>query len=165
MRDGCHYEIHREGRTEDCTYCNGTFYTKDCGPTYIAGLETRVTSGPGSCEKCDQQCFNAEHFFDASEFSCWSNGTSRVSGSVQYGSVKSIGDAMSTTRNYWYKQAVCVACKKLHKPTAASVPQIVTRCGNKATFEVWYPILQRTVLLVIGRFRHPGTCPFIHHRI
>jgi Tfp pilus assembly protein FimT len=152
-----HYEIRREGRTDDCTYCNGTFYTKDCGPTYIAGLQTPEKSGPGSCEKCDEQCVNAEHFFEASEFSCWSNGTSRVSGSVQYGSVKSIAEAMSTTRNYWYKQAVCVACKKLHKPTAASVPQIVTRCGNKLTFEVWHPTLQRTVLLV-NRPRRRACC-------
>ena len=150
----CHYEILREGRTDDCTYCNGTFYTKDCGPTYSAGLETPKNSGPGTCEKCDEQCVNAEHFFEASEFSCWSNGSSRVSGSVQYGSVTRIAEAMSTTRNYWYKQAVCVACKKL---TAASVPQIVTRCGNKATFEVWHPTLQRTVLQV-NRPRRRACC-------
>lgn len=139
----CYYEIRREGRTDDCTYCNGTFYTKDCGPTYNQALDTPLQTGPGSCQKCDEQCVQPEHFFEASEFSCWSNGTSRVSGSVQYGSVNSIAQAMSTARNYWYKQAVCVACKKL---TAASVPQIVTRCGNKVTFEVWHPTLQITVL-------------------
>jgi hypothetical protein len=141
----CYYEIRREGRTDDCTYCNGTFYTKDCGPTYHASLETPARTGPGTCEKCEPQCFNPEHFFSASEFSCWSNGTSRVSGSVSYGSVTSIGEAMSTTRNYWYKPAACVACRKL---TDASVPQIVTRCGNKATFEVWHPTLETLVLQV-----------------
>lgn len=149
-----YYEIQREGRTDDCTYCNGTFYTKDCGPTYSASLNTPQTAGPGTCQKCDEQCFGSEYFFDTSEFSCWSNGTSRVSSNVLYGSVRSIGEAMSTTRNYWYKPAICVACKKL---STASVPQIVTRCGNKVTFEVWHPTLQITVLLV-NRPRRRACC-------
>lgn len=150
----CHYEIRREGRTDDCTYCNGTYYTKDCGPTYHASLGTPASTGPGTCEKCEPQCVNPEHFFSASEFSCWSNGTGRVSGSASYGSVTSIGEAMSTTRNYWYKPAACVACAKL---TVASVPQIVTRCGNKVTFEVWHPT-QTILVLQVSRPRRRVCC-------
>lgn len=142
----CHFEIRREGRTDDCTYCNGTFYTKDCGPTYHASFGTPASTGPGTCEKCEPQCAFPDNYFNAIEFSCWSNGTSRVSSNVSYGSVRSIGEAMSTTRNYWYKPAACVACAKLRTLTAASVPQIVTRCGNKVTFEVWHPTLTIIVL-------------------
>ena len=150
----CYYEFVRKGKADDCTYCNGTQYTKDCGPTYSASLETPVNTWPGTCEKCEEQCVNAEHFFDASLHSCWSNGTGRVSSNVLYGSVTSIGLAMSTARNYWYKPAACVACRKL---TDASVPQIVTRCGNKATFEVWHPT-QEILVLQVSRPKRRVCC-------
>jgi hypothetical protein len=44
----CHYEIRREGQPHDCTYCVGTKYTENCGPTYNALLPLAEASRPVS---------------------------------------------------------------------------------------------------------------------
>lgn len=140
----CFYELRREGRAEDCTSCAGTRYAKDCGPTYFAELDAPAVAGPGTCEECMTQCSivtSANSYFAVTQFSCWSNGTARVQGasSAGHGSLKLIKDAMSTSMNYWYKPAACVPCAGL---SDAAVPQIVTRCGNKVSFETWDPTLE-----------------------
>jgi hypothetical protein len=150
MSDGfsCYYELRREGREEDCRYCPGTMYTKDCGPTYHTELDTPAVAGAGTCVLCDQQCsieLFPDHFFAATQFSCWSNGTERVRGSVNFGSLKEIALTMAASMNYWYKAAPCRPCAKV---SDASVPQIVTRCGNKVWFETWHATDTDTVLEV-----------------
>ena len=128
------YELRREGRTDNCRYCAGTEYTRDCGPTYYAGLAAPSVPGAGTCVLCDETCPEPNSFFAVSEFSCWSNGTQRVRGDATHGSLRGLKAALSTNMNYWYKLAECRACAGL---SDAVVPQIVTRCGNKATFETW----------------------------
>lgn len=151
----CYYELRREGREEDCRYCPGTMYTKDCGPTYHAELDTPAVAGAGTCVLCDQQCSTVHfpnHFFAATQFSCWSNGTERVRGSMNFGSLQNIALTMAASMNYWYKAAPCRPCAKV---SDASVPQIVTRCGNKVWFETWHATDTDTVLEVKrpkGRF-------------
>lgn len=144
LSDGfsCYYELRREGRAEDCRYCTGTMYTQGCGPTYYKELDTPAVAGPGTCVACDEQCsvtLFPNHFFAVTQFSCWSNGTERVRGSSGFGSIKLIAQAMSTSMNYWYKPAACMPCAKV---SDARVPQIVTRCGNKAWFETWNPTVK-----------------------
>jgi hypothetical protein len=144
LSDGfsCMFELRREGRAEDCTSCAGTRYAKDCGPTYFAELEAPAVAGPGTCEECVTQCSIVQtpnSYFAVTQFSCWSNGTARVQSSSGHGSLKLIKETMSASMNYWYKPAACLPCARL---SAAAVPQIVTRCGNKASFETWDPTLK-----------------------
>jgi len=148
MNDGfsCYYEIRREGRLEDCQYCKGTFYTQGCGPTYQTELDTPAVAGKGTCVACDEQCsleLFPNHFFDVTQFSCWSNGTERVRSDSSFGGLKLIAQAMSASMNYWYKPAACKPCAKL---SSGVVPQIVTRCGNKAWFETWNPDPTKEIL-------------------
>lgn len=144
LSDGfsCMFELRREGRAEDCTSCAGTRYVKDCGPTYFAELEAPAVAGPGTCEECVTQCSIVQtpnSYFAVTQFSCWSNGTARVQSSSGHGSLKLIKETMSASMNFWYKPAACLSCARL---SAAAVPQIVTRCGNKASFETWDPTLE-----------------------
>ena len=142
LTDGfsCFYELRREGRAEDCRFCTGTTYTQGCGPTYYAELDAPAVAvaGPGTCTACEEQCSIQQfpnHFFAVTQFSCWSNGTERVRGG-ELGSLKLIRPMMSASMNYWYKPAACAPCAGV---SDAAVPQIVTRCGNKAVFETWHP--------------------------
>ena len=133
----CHYEIRREGRTDDCTRCTGTQYTNDCGPTYNVELAVPVVAGSGSCVTCEQRCPSVDSFFAVERLSCWSNGTNRVSASdaTWYGSLEKMATVLSPYQNYWYKPAPCKACEKVRY--VGEVPWIVARCGNKALFETW----------------------------
>lgn len=134
----CFYELRREGRTDNCRYCAGTEYTSDCGPTYYAGLAAPSVPGAGTCVACAETCPEPNSFFAVSEFSCWSNGTQRVRGDATHGSLRGLQAALSTSMNYWYKPAECRTCAGLSDAVGGTgVPQIVTRCGNKATFETW----------------------------
>lgn len=153
LSDGfsCYYELRREGRAEDCRYCPGTMYTQGCGPTYYPELAVPAVAGPGTCASCEEQCSSVQfpnHFFAVTQFSCWSNGTERVQGSAGHGSLKLIKSAMSANMNYWYKPAACVPCAGL---SDAAVPQIVTRCGNKASFETWDPTLKSLDVAQVSR--------------
>lgn len=139
----CFYEIRREGRTDDCQYCMGTQYTKDCGPTYYAALAAPSSPGAGTCAECETACSGVAEYFAASEFSCWSNGTQRVQGSAVHGSLEGLKGALSKNMNYWYKPAECRPCARLSE---TDVPAIVTRCGNKATFETWHDKEEEMVL-------------------
>ena len=141
----CHYEIRREGRTDDCTLCLGAQYTQDCGPTYNNELVVPAVTGSGSCVQCVQRCYDADSFFAVERLSCWSNGTQRVSASdaTWYGSLQKIETLLLPYRNYWYKPAPCKACDKLLY--VGDVPWIVTRCGNKVLFETWHATLERVV--------------------
>lgn len=159
LSDGfsCFYELRREGRAENCLVCVGTMYTKDCGPTYLAELSTPAVAGPGTCAPCEEQCSlvsDPESYFAVTQFSCWSNGTARVQGSG-LGSLKSIKIAMSASINFWYKPAACVKCAKL---SGASVPQIVTRCGNKAWFKTWHPTDRLVDEALVTRPREQFCC-------
>jgi hypothetical protein len=131
----CYFEVRREGRTDNCLFCTGAHYTRNCGPTYHPALDTPLQAGPGECALCETRCFAADHYFAVSQFSCWSNGTARVvsQGGDASDALDRIGPTM-TSMNHWYKPAECQPCAKL---SSASVPAIVTRCGNKAWFEVW----------------------------
>ncbi len=138
----CFYELRREGRTDDCTYCSGTQYTKDCGPTYYAELAAPSAAGAGTCEPCGTRCPGDDQFFNASAFSCWSNGTQRVQGNATYGSLLLLQPVLARSMNYWYKPAECRPCATL---SAVGVPRLVTRCGNKVTFETWHQSDETTV--------------------
>ncbi len=131
----CFFEVRREGRTDNCRFCAGASYTRDCGPTYHPALDTPRAAGPGECALCETRCFATAHYFAVSQFSCWSNGTARVvsQGGDARDGLDLIAPTM-TSMNHWYKPAECMPCAKV---SAASVPAIVTRCGNKAWFEVW----------------------------
>jgi hypothetical protein len=153
LNDGfsCFYELRREGRAEDCRFCAGTTYTQGCGPTYFADLDAPAVAGPGTCVLCEEQCSRQQfpgHFFAVTQFSCWSNGTERVRGSAGFGSLKLIAQAMSASMNYWYKPAACMPCAEL---SDARVPQIVTRCGNKAWFETWDPSVEAPDEMQVAR--------------
>ena len=145
----CYYEIRRMGRTQECTYCQGSFYTRDCGPTYNPALPTPATAGPGVCESCVPRCSDIDSFFVVSEFSCWSNGSARVQ-SVNPNdrdNLELISANLSRSMNYWYKPAECMPCAQLDD---ASVQKIVTTCGNKIWFEIWHP---KEAELVLGVMR------------
>ncbi len=150
----CFYELVREGRTDDCRYCMVTQYTKDCGPTYYAALSAPSSPGAGTCVACDEACSGTSEFFVVSEFSCWSNGTQRVRGGSAFGSLQGLQAQLSQSMNYWYKQAECRPCARLSE---TDVPAIVTRCGNKATFETWHDTDQAMVLDV-ARPQHIVCC-------
>jgi hypothetical protein len=143
----CYYEIRREGRTDNCRFCPGIDYTKDCGPTYHPELDTPEQTGPGVCVQCETRCFSTDHFFAVSQFSCWSNGTARVhsQGVDANDNLLTITQTMLTSMNHWYKPAACLPCAKL---SGTSVPAIVTRCGNKAWFEMWHPSAEAIVVQV-----------------
>jgi hypothetical protein len=147
----CRYEIRREGRTDDCTLCTGTYYTKDCGPTYNDELPVPAQPGNGSCALCDTRCSDSDSFFAVERLSCWSNGTRRVSASdaTWHGCLEKIKATMAPYGNYWYKTAPCKKCAKLQ--VVSDVPWLVTRCGNTALFETWHPNLQE----VIGKDTRP----------
>lgn len=151
----CHYEIRREGQPQDCTYCPGTQFTQNCGPTYNALLsDDAVTqAGPGTCGECARTCPNKDYFFTIAKFSCWSNGTLRVTGANEawHGRLDEIGKGMAPYMNYWYKQALCSACENVQ--VVDDVPFLVTRCGNKASFETWHPTLRVSVLEVVRPLR------------
>jgi len=132
------YEVVREGYPEQCRSCAGVWYTQDCGPTYLPELDEPAQAGEGRCAECQQQCSDVESFFAVSSYSCWSNGTARVSNGSAHGSLRSIAERLSKSKTYWYKPAACLPCPRL---SGESVPKIVTRCGNKAWFEVWHPTL------------------------
>jgi hypothetical protein len=144
----CHYEIRREGRTDDCTQCTGTDYTSDCGPTYNAELPVPAQPGNGSCARCETRCSDSDSFFAVERLSCWSNGTRRVSASdaTWHGCLDKIKATMQPYQNYWYKTAPCRPCAGLQD--IGGVPWLVTRCGNRAFFETWHPTIKRVVGLV-----------------
>ena len=139
------YEIRREGQQVSCTICPGISYTKQCWPTYHPSMSAvddvyfgiPNTPSPGTCEECLEQCSASNHFFNTSLFSCWSNGTARLSGG-DHGRLDSIGRGAAQHMNYWYKPAECSECPMLDG-VAARQPALVTRCGNKVTFEMWHP--------------------------
>lgn len=145
----CHYEIRREGRTDDCTQCTGTQYTRDCGPTYNNELAVPAQAGNGSCAACETRCFDSDSFFAVERLSCWSNGTRRVSAAdaTWRGRLDKIQVIMSPHRNYWYKTAPCRRCARLQD--VGGVPWVVARCGNRAWFETWHPTVELLVLQVI----------------
>jgi hypothetical protein len=151
----CKYEMVREGSPEKCKYCLGAAYTQDCGPTYLPELGEPAQAGEGRCATCDKQCPEKDNFFAVSRFSCWSNYTTRVSDSAAHGSLEIIAARMATSKNYWYKPALCVPCPQLSED---SVPRIVTRCGNKAWFEVWDRTLRFEDARVVERPRRRFCC-------
>jgi hypothetical protein len=139
------YEIRREGQEVQCRVCAGTSYTKQCWPTYHPSMLTvddvyfsnTNTPSPGTCETCKQRCDTANYFLNVSLFSCWSNGTERISGG-DHGRLDDIQKRASLHMNYWYKDAVCSKCPMLDGVTARR-PALVTRCGNKVSFDIWHP--------------------------
>jgi hypothetical protein len=93
----------------------------------------------GTCERCLPRCAGDNQFFNVSLFSCWSNGTDRIAGD-DHGRLDLVQDRASKHVNYWYKEAVCSDCPKLHGFEADQrQPALVTRCGNKVSFETWHP--------------------------
>jgi hypothetical protein len=140
------YEIRREGQEVQCTVCLGTSYTKQCWPTYHPSMSTvddvyfsnTNTPSPGTCEKCSERCDTANYFFKTSLFSCWSNGTERISGG-DHGRLDDIQKRAALHMNYWYKDAVCSKCPRLDG-FATDRPALVTRCGNKVRFDIWHPV-------------------------
>jgi hypothetical protein len=139
------YAIRREGQLVQCAICPGTTYTKQCWPTYHPSMSavdnvyfgTTNTPSPGTCEACEPRSPDSNHFFNTSLFSCWSNGTARISG-VEHGRLDYIANLATQHMNYWYKPTECSECPMLHG-VAARRPALVTRCGNKVTFEMWHP--------------------------
>jgi hypothetical protein len=99
------------------------------------------------------QCPVNDHFFTIAKYSCWSNGTQRVTGANEawYGRLDEIGKTMAPYMNYWYKEALCSACENVQ--VVDNIPFLVTRCGNKASYETWHPKLQKTELLVARPMR------------
>ena len=138
------YEIRREGQDVLCTVCPGTSYTKKCWPTYHPSMSTvddeyfsKVNRpSPGTCDKCVQRCDAADHFLKTSLFSCWSNGTERISGD-DHGRLDYLQERAALHMNYWYKEADCSTCPGLDG-IAVRRPALVTRCGNKESFDIWH---------------------------
>ena len=143
-----YYEIRRDGQSLPCTVCPGFLYTKQCWPTYHPGMSTvdavffsTDTAKPssGTCQQCLPRCNSDNQFFNVSLFSCWSNGTTRIAGG-DHGRLDLVQDRASKHSNYWYKEAVCSDCPTLHGFEADQrQPALVTRCGNKVSFETWHP--------------------------
>jgi hypothetical protein len=139
------YEIRREGQRVQCTVCPGITYTKHCWPTYHPSMSseddvyfgTPNTPSPGTCQDCEERCPDSNHYLNTSLFSCWSNGTARISGG-EHGRLDYIGALAAQHMNYWYKPAECSECPRLDG-VAARRPALVTRCGNKVSFEMWHP--------------------------
>ena len=139
------YEIRREGQDVSCTVCPGTSYTKKCWPTYHPSMSTvddeyfsKVnTPSPGTCDKCVKRCDATDNFLKTSLFSCWSNGTQRISGE-DHGRLDYLEKLAALHMNYWYKEADCSTCPRLDG-IAVRRPALVTRCGNKVSFDIWHP--------------------------
>jgi len=140
-----YFEIRREGQVVQCTVCPGSSYTRQCWPTYHPSMSTvddeyfanTNSPSPGTCSICMERCRETNHFLNVSLFSCWSNGTTRMTG-VDHGRLDYLQERAALHMNYWYKDAVCSTCPSLQGLTAAQ-PALVTRCGNKAKFEIWHP--------------------------
>lgn len=139
------YEIRREGQEVQCTVCAGTSYTKQCWPTYHPSMSTvddeyfsKVnTPSPGTCDQCVKRCDATDNFLKTSLFSCWSNGTERISGE-DHGRLDYLEKRAALHMNYWYKEADCSTCPSLDG-IAVRRPALVTRCGNKESFDIWHP--------------------------
>jgi len=142
------YELRRDGQSLPCTVCPGFLYTRECWPTYHPNMSTvdavyfstdAAKPSPGTCSPCSPRCGGANQFFEVSLFSCWSNGTTRIAG-ADHGRLDRVQARVSQHANYWYKEAVCRECPKLDGFEADERrPALVTRCGNKASFETWHP--------------------------